>query len=83
VLQGIGEISWSSRYSIFLLFPLGAGLIRGVCVYVTVRVTISRTWRTLDLADFGELTSKYLPLLWLSQSYGERGPRELRALKGE
>jgi len=28
-------------YSIFLLFPLGAGLILGV--YVTVRVTISLT----------------------------------------
>lgn len=57
-------------YSIFLLFPLGAGLIRGV--YVTVRVTISLTWRTLDLEAFGELTSKYLPLLLNSQSYGER-----------
>lgn len=56
----------SMHYSIFLLFPLGAGLIRGV--YVTVRVTISRTWRTLDLAVLGDLISKYLPLLWKSQS---------------
>tara|TARA_R110002060_G_scaffold14416_6_gene20222 strand:+ start:93 stop:437 length:345 start_codon:yes stop_codon:yes gene_type:complete len=65
-------------YSIFLLFPLGAGLIRGV--YVTVRVTISLTWRTLDREDFGDLTSKYLPLLLKSQSNGERA---LLALKGD
>jgi hypothetical protein len=49
-------------------------------VYVTVRVTISLTCRTLDRADLGDLTSKYLPLLWKSQSKGERA---LRALKGE
>lgn len=65
-------------YSIFLLFPLGAGLIRGV--YVTVRVTISRTCRTLALCAFGDLISKYLPLLLKSQSYGERA---LRALNGD
>jgi hypothetical protein len=66
------------HYSIFLLLPLGAGLMRGV--YVTVRVTISLTCRTLGLADFGDLTSKYLPLLLKSQSKGDRA---LRALKGE
>jgi len=66
------------HYSIFLLFPLGAGLIRGV--YVTVRVTISLTWRTLDRLPFGDFTSKYLPLLLKSQSNGERA---LRALNGE
>jgi hypothetical protein len=49
---------------------------------VTVRVTISLTSRT-DRADFGDLISKYLPLLFPSQSYGERAPRALRALKGE
>ena len=65
-------------YSSFLLFPLGAGLIRGV--YVTVLVTISRTCRTLDLCVFGDLISKYLPLLFKSQSYGDRA---LLALKGE
>ena len=32
---------WGFDYSIFLRFPLGAGLMRGV--YVTVRVTISLT----------------------------------------
>lgn len=46
------------NYSIFLLLPLGAGHICGVCVYVTVLVTISLTWRTLDLVAFGDLTSK-------------------------
>jgi hypothetical protein len=66
------------HYSIFLLLPFGAGLMRGV--YVTVRVTISLTCRTLDRADFGDLTSKYLPLLLKSQSKGDRA---LRALKGE
>lgn len=65
-------------YSIFLLFPLGAELIRGV--YVTVRVTISLTWRTLERVALGDLMSKYLPLLLQSQSYGERA---LRALKGD
>jgi hypothetical protein len=49
-------------------------------VYVTVRVTISLTWRTLDRLPFGDFTSKYLPLLLKSQSNGERA---LRALKGE
>jgi hypothetical protein len=49
-------------------------------VYVTVRVTISLTCRTLDRADFGDLTSKYLPLPWMSQSNGDR---TLLALKGE
>jgi hypothetical protein len=50
-------------------------------VYVTVRVTISLTVRVLDRADFGDLISKeYLPLLLMSQSYGDRA---LRALKGE
>jgi len=68
-------------YSIFLRFPLGAGLIRGV--YVTVRVTISLTSRMLDRVVFGDLTSKYFPLLIPSQSYGERVLRALRALKGE
>lgn len=68
-------------YSIFLRFPLGAGLMRGV--YVTVRVRISRTWRTFPPADFGGLRSIYLVLLWQLQSYGERAPRALRALKGE
>ena len=47
---------------------------------MTVRVTISLTWRTLALGDFGDLTSKNLPLLEKSQSNGERA---LRALKGE
>lgn len=65
-------------YSTFLLLPFGAGLIRGV--YVTVRVTTSLTWRTLDRVVFGVLISKYLPLLLKSQSYGDRA---LRALKGE
>jgi len=51
-----------------------------VLVYVTVRVTISLTWRTLDRVGFGDLTSKYRPLLWGSQSNGERA---LLALKGE
>lgn len=64
--------------SIFLLFPLGAGDILGV--YVTVLVTISLTCLTLDRVDFGDLISKYLPLLFRSQSNGERA---LRALKGE
>lgn len=58
-------IIWSSLssidYSIFLRFPLGAGLMRGV--YVTVRVRISRTWRTFPPADFGALRSIYLALL--------------------
>lgn len=67
------------NYSIFLRFPFGAGLIRGV--YVTVRVTISLTSRMLDRDVFGDLTSKYLPLA--SQSYGERALRALRALNGE
>jgi hypothetical protein len=49
-------------------------------VYVTVLVTISLTCRTLDRADFGDLISKYLPLLLRSQSYGDRA---LLALKGE
>jgi hypothetical protein len=49
-------------------------------VYVTVRVTISLTCRTLDRADFGDLMSKYLPLDLRSQSYGDRA---LLALKGE
>ena len=53
-------------------------------VYVTVRVRISRTWRTFDApADFGGLRSRYLDLLWQLQSYGERAPRALRALNGE
>ena len=68
-------------YSIFLRFPLGAGLMRGV--YVTVRVRISRTWRTFDPADLGGLRSIYRVLLWQLQSYGERAPRALRALYGE
>jgi hypothetical protein len=51
---------------------------------VTVRVRISRTCRTFDApADFGGLRSRYLDLLWQLQSYGERAPRALRALKGE
>jgi len=50
---------------------------------VTVRVTISLTSRMLDRAVFGDLTSKYLPLLIWSQSYGERALRALRALNGE
>jgi len=37
------SVSWSS----FLLLPFGAGAIRGV--YVTVLVTTSRMWRTVDL----------------------------------
>ncbi len=49
-------------------------------VYVTVRVTISLTCRTLDRVDFGDLMSKYLPLDLSSQSYGDRA---LLALKGE
>lgn len=53
-------------YSSFLLLPFGAGLILGV--YVTVLVTISRTWRTLGLLDFGDLISKYRPLLFKSHS---------------
>lgn len=59
-------------HSIFLLLPLGAGLILGV--YVTVRVTISRTCRTLGLLIRGDLTSKCLASLLLlkSQSNGER-----------
>jgi len=65
-------------YSTFLLFPFGAGLIRGV--YVTVRVTISLTWRTLDRVLLGDLISKYRPLLLRSQSKGERA---LRALNGD
>ncbi len=47
---------------------------------MTVRVTISLTWRTLDRVDLGDLTSKYLPLLLKSQSNGDRA---LLALKGE
>jgi len=47
---------------------------------VTVLVTISLTWRTLGRLPFGDLTSKYLPLLLKSQSNGER---VLRALNGE
>jgi len=70
-------------YSIFLRFPLGAGLIRGVEVYVTVLVTISLTSRTLLVVVLGDFTSKYLPLPAASQSYGERVPLALRALKGE
>jgi len=73
-----GLLMWI-HYSIFLLLPFGAGLMRGV--YVTVRVTISLTVRVLDLADFGDLISnEYLALLFMSQSKGERA---LRALKGE
>jgi len=68
-------------YSIFLRFPFGAGLIRGV--YVTVLVTISLTSRMLDRLVFGDLISKYLPLLIPSQSYGDLALRALRALKGE
>lgn len=68
-------------YSIFLRFPFGAGLIRGV--YVTVRVTISLTSRCTVLVFLGDLTSKYLPLRAESQSYGDRVPRALRALNGE
>lgn len=70
------------HYSIFRLLPLGAGLMRGV--YVTVRVRISRTWRTFGAPpDFGDLMSMYLDLLWQLQSYGERAPLALRALNGE
>jgi len=47
---------------------------------VTVRVTISLTWRTRDCDLCGDLMSKYLPLLLKSQSNGDRA---LRALKGE
>jgi hypothetical protein len=47
---------------------------------VTVLVTISLTCLTLDRVDFGDLMSKYLPLLLRSQSNGDRA---LRALKGE
>lgn len=47
---------------------------------MTVRVTISLTSRTLDRADLGDRTSKYLPLLLKSQSKGDRA---LRALNGE
>jgi hypothetical protein len=73
-----GLMMWI-HYSIFLLLPFGAGLMRGV--YVTVRVTISLTVRVLDRADFGDLISnEYLALLFMSQSKGERA---LRALKGE
>jgi hypothetical protein len=57
---------------------LGAGDIRGV--YVTVLVTISLTCLILDREAFGDLISKYLPLLLMSQSYGDRA---LRALKGD
>ena len=64
-----------SPYSTFLLFPFGAAHIRGV--YVTVRVTISRTWRTPPRLVFGLLTSNQRPLSAISQSCG------LRALKGE
>jgi len=68
---------------------LGAGLILGV--YVTVRVTISRTCRTLGLLIRGDLISKCLPwpLLLKSQSNGERalnGDRiaeAVEALRGE
>jgi len=77
----IADIITKIDYSIFLLFPFGAGLIRGV--YVTVRVTISLTSRMLVRVVFGDLTSKYLPLLATSQSYGDRAPRALLALKGE
>jgi len=51
-------------------------------VYVTVLVTISRTWRTLGLVIRGDLISKCLPwfLLLKSQSKGERA---LRALNGD
>ena len=66
------------RYSSFLLLPFGGLSILGV--YVTVRVTISLTSLTLDRAVFGDLTSKYLPLLLKSQSKGDLA---LRALKGE
>jgi hypothetical protein len=57
---------------------LGAGLILGV--YVTVRVTISRIWRTLERDVFGDLISQYRPLLLKSQSNGERA---LLALNGD
>lgn len=57
---------------------MGAGDIRGV--YVTVLVTISLTCLILDLEAFGDLMSKYLPLLFKSQSYGDLA---LRALKGD
>lgn len=57
---------------------MGAGDIRGV--YVTVLVTISLTCRTLDRLAFGDLMSKYLPLLLISQSNGDRA---LRALNGD
>ncbi len=49
-------------------------------VYVTVRVTISRTWRMLGRPVFGDFRSKYLGLFFRFQSKGERA---LRALKGE
>ena len=62
---------------------MGAGLIRGVDVYVTVLVTISLTSRTLFVVVRGDLMSKYLPLLAESQSYGERALLALRALNGE
>jgi len=50
---------------------------------VTVRVTISLTSRMLVRVVFGDLTSKYLPFALISQSYGDRAPRALRALNGE
>ncbi len=70
-------------YSTFLLLPLGAGLICGVCVYVTVLVTISLTWRMLVRPHFGDFTSKYRPFplpVLKSQSNGDFA---LRALNGE
>lgn len=67
-------------YSIFLLFPFGAGAICGVDVYVTVLVTVSLTSRTLDLV-LGDFASQYLPPLEAkSQSKGDRA---LLALNGD
>jgi hypothetical protein len=63
-----------SDYSNFLLFPLGAGLIRGVCVYVTVCVVTSLIFRML-LRVRGLLRSKYRPLQPTSQSKGERAEK--------
>ena len=69
-----------SDYSIFLLFPFGAGAICGVEVYVTVLVTVSLTSRTLERV-FGDLVSQYLPPR--DEKSQSKGDRALLALNGD